>query len=373
MKGEHSNTAIEKETPSVEENNRDFLTPYDYAAIYARKSIKTESHSIASQITRGKEVLNEEGLVLYNTYFDSESASRFTYDKRKGFTELLRDLESNKFKTVIVLKRDRLSRKFDELLEIKNKFKEHDIKVIYSALGEFQPDKDDCYSDFIENIIMGISELEPKILKDRTSNGIRIKKERGEYSRSGKIPFGFASVDDTGLFDALEKEDQAKYELFPNPSESKIVQQIFSEYVANNFETMSDFVNYVSTINNSKKKLTSSKITYMLLNPIYAGIQRPDGKNELFMKAPSKKLFKINEEKVKYLDNVKGFISIDLWATAALKYLNTKGVIVPELVIIPSKDFLNVVPVKIKINLYIYQATTIPVVPINVLELKKKY
>lgn len=37
-----------------------------------------------------------------------------------------------KFKTLVVFRRDRLARRVEDLIDIKNFFKNHDIKIIYS-------------------------------------------------------------------------------------------------------------------------------------------------------------------------------------------------------------------------------------------------
>ena len=106
--------------------------PHEYAAIYARKSTKLENNSIPSQIEIAKRKIEENNLFLYDIYYDEESATKYHPLHRQGFKKLLYDAEMNKFKTVIVYRRDRLARRVENLLEIKQKFKELGIKIIYS-------------------------------------------------------------------------------------------------------------------------------------------------------------------------------------------------------------------------------------------------
>ncbi|ABR48343.1 Resolvase, N-terminal domain [Alkaliphilus metalliredigens QYMF] len=289
-----------------------FLTPYDYAAIYARKLIKTESHSIPSQIFTGKQVINSKGLLIYKSYWDSESASTYTYDKRNGFCELLYDLKQDKFKTLVVFKRDRLSRNFNELLSIKKLCKKHNVKILYSAPGEFQADSNNYYSDFIENILMGISELESKEINERTSLGRKVKREKGLYSRGAHIPFGLTENVD----EYLEQYDD-EYELVPHQVEAPIVKAIFEEYLSSNV-TIDGLLGFANEMKPSKDPLPlkQSQVVYMLTNPIYIAYQRPSGKDKIFLKDKETKKYTINLTGSKCFHNIKVILDPKLWCEA---------------------------------------------------------
>ncbi|MBF8983980.1 recombinase family protein [Lutibacter sp. B2] len=307
--------ASSKKEKSKDDEQNDIIQPQDYAAIYARKSITTDNHSISSQIAKGKETLYDKGLVLYNVYSDSESASKFPYNKRKGFCALLSDMEKGKFKTLIVLKRDRLSRRFNEHLQIKQKFRKHGVKIIYSAPGEYSPEKPDSYTDFIENVLMGISEFEAEVVKNRTTTGKAVQREKGIYSTNGNIPFGFTK--NTAPYVYSEK-----YNLVPHKNESIIAKKIFAEYVSINC-SIEQLTNYAHEINDCNRTLNRNKIEYMLTNPTYASIQRLNDGSFLFYKNNESK-YLIDHNKIKYLTDVKTFLNKDLWIQAALKYLNSK-------------------------------------------------
>jgi DNA invertase Pin-like site-specific DNA recombinase len=300
--------------------NLDDIPPEKKAVIYARKSIKTDSHSIDSQIDRGKIVLYEKGLILHNVYFDSESASKYTYDKRPGFSELMKDLESGSFKNIVVLKRDRLSKQFEELLQIKEKFIAYGIKVHYSATGEYQPSDDDTYSDFIENLIMAIGEYEAKVVKERTDTGKKIQREKGIYSPGKDIPFGFTNQ----IIDTCDQD----YKLIPHEGEAVIVESIFKEYLRKEYE-IADITEFALTkfekdLKKLDRKLNCNKIQYMFTNPTYAGIQRPSKGSELFYKDDTSDIYQVNTKNMKPLTNVKPIVDQALWLQVALKYLNSK-------------------------------------------------
>ena len=296
--------------------DKSFLTPYDKAAIYARKSIKTDSHSIGSQIARGMEVINENKLILYNVYSDSESSSKYAYTKRAGFLELLSDMEKGKFKTLVVLKRDRLSRRFNELLEIKKRFKKHNIKVIYSSHGEYQP-TDDYFSDFVENIIMGISELEPKQLDERTSNGRKIKREKGLYSKTGDIPFGLTdkSEESNGEYEA--------YTLFPHEIEAPILKEIFLNFLNNNL-SIPDIMKQYPKSKANNKNLTDGVIRYMFTNSTYVRIRPKCAEESIFILDEETNRYVINWEAVQVFKDIYPVIDQNLFFKVALKYLNNK-------------------------------------------------
>ncbi len=303
----------------IEEN---FLSPYDYAAIYARKSNKMDSNSISTQIDLGKEMLYKKKLVLYKTYYDSESAYQYTYEKRNGFCELIKDLKNNKFKTLIVLKRDRLSRIFEELLELKKLFREYDVRVLYSGEGEFQPDDNNLYSDFIENLLMGISEFEGSFINERTSAGKKLKKEQGKYSKNSELPpFGFTETSDP---------DDYPYEFIPEENEASIVREIFNEYLSKEY-TSSEIVEFGIRVSEQARKATKvsrelheNMITYMLTNPLYAAIDRTNGTANLLCKDAKTDNYIANRDGVRHLTNVKPIIEEDLFIDVALKYLNSK-------------------------------------------------
>ncbi|MTI67853.1 MAG: hypothetical protein FH753_14805 [Firmicutes bacterium] len=296
---------------------QDYLTPYDYAAIYARKSIKKENNSIPSQIEKGKEVLYKNNLVLYKAYYDSESAYKYSYDKRNGFMELLNDMENNKFKTIVVLKRDRLSRKFEELLEIRKKIKEHDVKVIYSGDGEFQPDKKNIYSDFIEYILMGVSDFEVNYINERASTGRKMKHEEGRYSKQGELPpFGFTETD-------IIENPNSDYQFVPHEKQALVVKNIFNAFLTKKY-SIKNLTNYAISINNTGRSLNENIVRYMITNPLYAAIQRPAGDKVLFSKDSKTNCYHPIKEDFKNLVNVKPIIDENTFTKVALKYLNNK-------------------------------------------------
>jgi DNA invertase Pin-like site-specific DNA recombinase len=111
--------------------------PEEYAAIYARKSTKLENNSLKSQASLAREEIKKRNLFVYDVYEDEESATKYHPMHRPEFKRLLYDAMNGKFKTLVVFRRDRLARKVEDLIDIKNFFKKHGRKIIYSNYGEY--------------------------------------------------------------------------------------------------------------------------------------------------------------------------------------------------------------------------------------------
>ncbi|MDF2523244.1 MAG: Resolvase, N-terminal domain [Clostridiales bacterium] len=215
----------------AEDYNRKYITedekdydPRDYAAIYVRKSGTADTLALQTQIDESKDFIfnryntnNSNKLLVYGIYADEQSATEHgkKYDKRKGFADLLKDARLGRFKTVISYRRDRLSRDAKQALEIKGVFKSLGISLKYSAKGEYQPD-DGYMSNFIDNVLMAVDQLEPNTISIRSKEGTRNKREKG-YWHNNKSFFGYKKVN--------------KDEFTIEESEAAIVQRIFDWYM----------------------------------------------------------------------------------------------------------------------------------------------
>lgn len=279
--------------------------PEDYAAIYARKSIKAENSSIKSQLSLARDVLYKNNLFLYKEYWDEESATKLPYYKRQGFSELLKDAKNGKFKTVIVFRRDRLARRANDLIEIKNLFKKYKIKIIYSNTGEYQP-SESYLSDFIENIIMAVDELEPQIVAERTMTGKIKKRERKEYFCS-KLPYGFTRT---------EHDEKTIYVC--EDSKKHILEAIFENYASiNDNYRLSNLVKEINAEYDASNSLTSNKVQNIIKNPIYAGKQFKDSSKELFdlFTESENGDFCYNPDLLQTCINVIPIIDFELWSS----------------------------------------------------------
>ena len=164
--------------------------PKNYAAIYARISGTKDNNSISSQIQLATNALKEKNLLIYNTYIDFDSAKKLSPTKRKGLSKLLADAKSGCFKTVIIYRLDRLVRRYEDWLEIKNIFSRLGIDLIYSDEAQSIP-RDSSQGEFFENLMVMVAEMEPDTISHRASNGRIFRRKQGAYSCGVNIPFGY--------------------------------------------------------------------------------------------------------------------------------------------------------------------------------------
>ncbi len=288
-------------------------TAYDYAAIYARVSNLTKDTSIESQVLLGKQVLKEQNLLLYDIYTDKESATKFDPIHRDSFKRLLYDARHNKFKTLIVFRRDRLARIAKDSIKIKNTFKKYNVKIIYSNKGEFQP-YDSYISDFVENMLIAIDELEPKTISTRAANGIKKKRESGQYYCGKHCPYGYKQI-------SLNKG----FEYVIDPTKAELVITIFKKYIKidNISYTQTDLLKEINLLSNDKK-FSPSYLSSMIKNPIFGGLYLDDNKASVldYVYKDEFDNLQINKTFFKKWNNVHPILEEDIWYEALKHYVS---------------------------------------------------
>lgn len=306
----------------IEEMTNYNPTPEEYAAIYARKSTKLENNSLHSQASLARDEIKKRNLFLYDIYEDEESATKFHPMHRPGFKRLLYDAIEGRFKTVVVFRRDRLARKVEDLIEIKNFFKKHGIKIIYSNQGEYQTDDNSYISSFIENIIMSVDELEPGILAERIAAGKEQKRKRGEYS--GAPPFGYVDIN-------TDKNDRYKKKFMPHEITGPIVKAVFETFLkeVDSYSQFERFIKKVKQFPQLKKK-SAKGIKDILLRPIYGGLILKQAKTDPLKTVAINSQGNLEVGRDMYIDCitvVTPIIETDIWYECLKKY---KSIIPPE-------------------------------------------
>jgi DNA invertase Pin-like site-specific DNA recombinase len=302
-------------------------TPYDYAAIYARKSSSNESLSLDTQVSLAKDLAYEKKLIIYDVYQEVKSAVQFLSDSRAEFKRLLQDAEAGKFKTVIVFKRDRLGRNIKDLLKIRRFFAEHEINVIFTSKGEYVSDGSTT-SNFVENMLIAIAEMEADTVKDRIEPGKENQRKRGDYA-TPRIPFLFK----------LAESGPYKYVLKDENISSKL-EFIFEEYirVGKSNEVIKDILKDLTArykeVNDKYKKDKSESasdnkgnISYSTLikQAMLAGLQLKDRKKRVedtFIYNKSSKKYEVDKDMYQKITNVKASISPELWYEAICVWKN---------------------------------------------------
>lgn len=236
--------------------------PYSYAAIYSRISGRNQSESLDTQEAKGKELAFNKNLLVYKVYKEEISATKNKINDREALYNMLEDAKAGYFKYLIVFRRDRLARVFDDYLEIKNKLLKYGVTILFTNDFQFQVDSSPLAS-FVDNIIMAVAELEPKYIRERVQTGIKAKKERGEYS--SKPPYGLKIVSNSGVKEYVKNEDKEPH-----------VKAIFETFLKDNINTISDL--YIELINKRMipETLKKQQVEDIITNPIYAGLTLRD-------------------------------------------------------------------------------------------------
>lgn len=296
--------------------------PNHYCAIYARRSTSNDKNNIENQLQTCRNKADELNLIISEEYFDYESATKFEPLHRAGFRKLIYDLKNNKFKTLIVYKRDRLARKVLHFKEIKYLCKQNNVKIIYSSADEAflsEDNSDKNIFPLIENILISFAELEPENIARRTKDGRDRKRASGNYSISARCPKGYI------------KEGKGKNaKLVPDTKLSPIIREIF-EKLSNTSLTKKSIKSILNEINNKHNiDLKSNDILKVIESPIYVGRYTKTPNTSitklLFYDEKGNLLLDESNNNLKKATNVTPIIKeFDTWKKVMLEYFYKNG------------------------------------------------
>lgn len=246
-----------------EMNNLYEYNPNHYCAIYARRSSQNDKDNIENQLQTCRDKADELNLIISEEYFDYESATKYEPFHRPGFKKLIYDLKNNKFKSIIVYKRDRLARKVIHFKEIKYLCEQNNVKIIYASADEaFLSEENTNKSLFplIENILVSFAELEPENIKLRTKDGRDRKRASGNYPISSRYPKGYTKDG---------KSKNAK--LIHDTKLAPIIIEIFKKLSKASLTKASIKSILNETNNKYNLQLKETDILKIIQTPIYAG------------------------------------------------------------------------------------------------------
>lgn len=244
-------------------NNLYEYNPNHYCAIYARRSSQNDKDNIENQLQTCRDKADELNLIISEEYFDYESATKYEPFHRPGFKKLIYDLKNNKFKCIIVYKRDRLARKVIHFKEIKYLCEQNNVKIIYASTDEaFLSEENTNKSLFslIENILVSFAELEPENIKLRTKDGRDRQRASCNYPICSSYPKGYAK-------DGKSK----KAKLIHDTKLAPIIMEIFSKLSKASLTKASIKSILNETNNKYNLDLKKTDILNIIQTPIYAG------------------------------------------------------------------------------------------------------
>jgi len=234
-------------------------TPEQYAAIYARTSSSNDSFSIQSQIDDCEAYIKNNNLILYDIYQDKESARKKKFYERKDFKRLLCDMEAGMFKNLVLIRRDRLSRRIDDFMHLKRIFRKHNIRDYYVKEGNINFENDTYITNFLENVLMSISTLEPEYISQRTKGGRQNLRDQGIF-QSSNPPTGY------------DKAEGEKHKFKVNHEEAELIKNVFNYYkteIISENKTLKDLYKYFES--NSISKVNKNFLNRVFQRPIYGG------------------------------------------------------------------------------------------------------
>ena len=225
-------------------------------AAYCRVSTEKEAQidSLEKQIEFFNEFTKKNGYDLYKLYAD-EGISGKQIKHRKQFQAMMQDAKAKKFEKVVVKDVSRFARNTVDLLQSIRELKSYGIEVDFLNNGEIM----EGGSEFILTILGAMAQQESANMSKRVKFGKDITAQKG---RVPNIVFGYDKIPDE------------RYTLKINEEESKIVKEIFENYVYKGMGTTKiawELNERGIRTKKTKSRWVQTSIVRMLKNPIYTG------------------------------------------------------------------------------------------------------
>lgn len=142
------------------------------AAIYLR--VSTKAQHCENQLPSLLEYAERNGFEIVDTYIDHAISGRKR--NRPALDHLRADLLTDKFSTVLFYKVDRVGRDAMNVLNLRNEFDQHNVRMIVTTQGI---DSSNPTGKLMLTILAGIAEAELDTLIERTKAGLARTKANG--------------------------------------------------------------------------------------------------------------------------------------------------------------------------------------------------
>jgi site-specific DNA recombinase len=164
------------------------------AVIFTRVSTANQAESglgIESQRTEIEAFIRRQGWVVVAEHSEAGVSGKTPLHGRTTLSNALADVESLNADVLVVAKLDRVARDFLVQLVVEQRLEKSGARLI-SVAGE-GTDSDSPSDVLIRRLFSSISEMNGRIISERTKQAIAEKLKRGE--RFGASPFGFSVKD----------------------------------------------------------------------------------------------------------------------------------------------------------------------------------
>ena len=228
-------------------------------ALYARKSVEREnSISCETQLEYCRAMVKpdeQDRKIL--TFVDNGFTGGNT--DREGFQKLMRQIERDKIKKVIIYRLDRISRSLADFVGILAAFAAHGVQLV-SSQESF--DTSSPYGEMIVQLLVVFAEFERKSTIERVTQAYQHRSDLGIYM-GGRRPYGF-TLTDTTIHGIKTKM------LTSNEREAEQVRYIFESYAVGGVSLRRLMDNLVQrNILPSEGSWSTAKLSAILKNPIY--------------------------------------------------------------------------------------------------------
>ena len=154
---------------------------------HSKKDKNGQSLSFDYQLQQIKRFISsQEGWRLVKVFQDDGFSGALPVEKRPGLKALQEYCQAHRVHKIIVFKLDRLFREARLALNFAWELGEKDIGLV--ATQEII-DTSTPWGWFSRHMLLGVAELERRIISDRTVAALNVKRERLEHL--GPVPFGF--------------------------------------------------------------------------------------------------------------------------------------------------------------------------------------
>lgn len=169
---------------------------------YCRASTDDQKITLQDQQDKIKNYCNYKGYKVIENYVDGGVSGSINAKDRPEMKKLLERLQKGEGDGLICTKIDRLSRSSGDFINIMNYFNKNNIQLIFL---EPEIDTKSAIGKMILTIMSSVAELELNMIRQRTKDALKKKKEKGEAY--GQTPYGKTKTEDKKLIDNPEEQN----------------------------------------------------------------------------------------------------------------------------------------------------------------------
>ncbi len=192
---------------------------------YIRNSRLTQENSVEVQTKLISDFCKTQDIKLDKIILDEGiSGSGDKTDKRNGYNSIMSMIDNGEVNTLVVISISRWGRNLGEIYKSVQIMEKKNVKFL--SIKE-NIDTSSPYGRFTINLLSSLYEMELELIRDRTKDTLKVKKDNGKvYS---KIPFGF---------------DRDGDDLVENKKEKRLLRKILK--LKNDGMSYGDVSNYLS-------------------------------------------------------------------------------------------------------------------------------